>query len=73
MFLEYLLIGFLGYLLLSFCISTLGDKSFIDVAKSPAHIYGLIFLYWWLPLFRIADMKDHNKKIKKASKTNENG
>jgi hypothetical protein len=62
--LEYFLIAFIGYLLLSLCISIIGDYNYREVLKSENHIYAIWLIYWWLPIPRMIDMSNHNDAVK---------
>lgn len=59
MFIEYILIAFCSYLLISLIISIISGYGYKGVLCSPYQMYSLIFLYWWIPLFRIHDMDNY--------------
>ena len=63
MFVEYISILFVVYLLLSGIISVVGGYTYREILAHPAQMLALIFVYWWLPIFRMCDMENHNKSI----------
>lgn len=63
MFCEYLIIGISSYLIMSLLISLFGSYSLKDTLGSVFHFYGIILVYWWIPLFRISDMLEYNKQV----------
>lgn len=65
MFIEYVLIMFGTYLLLSLVIAIIGNYSYRAVLSHYGQLYGLSFLYWWIPIFRMADMDDINTENQK--------
>lgn len=60
---EYVLIGFSTYLLLSLVIALIGGYSYREVLNSGNQVIGLFFIYPWVPIPRMMDMDRHNKKI----------
>jgi hypothetical protein len=56
MFIEYILIAFSTYLILSLIASIIGGYNYREVLCSTNQILALIFIYWWTPLPRIMDM-----------------
>jgi len=61
MAIEYVLIAFSSYLLVSLVISIIGDYNYREVLSSPAQMFGLFFFYWWLPMFRMVDIEEKEK------------
>jgi len=61
MAIEYVLIAFSVYLLISLVISIIGDYNYREVLSSPAQMFGLFLIYWWLPIFRMVDIEEKNK------------
>ena len=53
---EYLLISFTGYLLISLIVAIIGDYNYRSVLTSYGQIYALIGIYWWLPIPRMIDL-----------------
>jgi len=60
MFIEYILIAFSSYLLLSLVIALIGDYTYREVLASPCQMIGVFTLYWWVPIFRMVDMDSYN-------------
>jgi hypothetical protein len=60
MFIEYILIVFCSYLLISFIISFIGGYGYRYILTHWGQLYGIIFLYWWIPFPRMIDMDDEN-------------
>lgn len=63
--LEYLLIAFLGYLIASFCVSTIGGYGYREILISNNQIPTIFIVYWWLPISRMVDMYNHNRLVEK--------
>ena len=63
MFIEYILIAFGTYLILSLVVSIIGGFNYREVLCSFFQLYALMFLYWWVPIFRMIDMENENKCI----------
>ena len=63
MFIEYILIAFCSYLLISFIISFIGEYSYRYILTHQSQAYGLAGLYWWIPFPRMQDMEAENKKV----------
>ena len=63
MFIEYILIAFAAYLILSLIVSIIGGFNYREVLCSTNQIGALMFLYWWVPIFRIVDMENENNSI----------
>ena len=63
MFIEYISILFVAYLLLSGIISVIGGYTYREILAHPTQMLALIFIYWWLPMFRMYDMEGHNNSI----------
>ena len=60
-FLEYVIIMFISYLLINFIIYLIdGQDIYRNYLKSTYNIHLFFFVYWWIPLFRIADMDNNN-------------
>jgi hypothetical protein len=59
-FIEYISILFVTYLLASGIIAFIGNILYRDVLCSLGQMYALMLLYWWVPIFRMSDMQDHN-------------
>lgn len=57
-FIEYVLIAFSTYLILSLVIAIIGGYSYRDVLTSQYQMAGLVLLYWWTPLPRMADLEN---------------
>jgi hypothetical protein len=62
-FIEFIIIGFSSYLLISGVIALISWTSYRDVLTHPGQMVGLMLLYWWIPIPRMADMEKHNNKI----------
>jgi hypothetical protein len=60
MFIEYILIAFAAYLILSLVVSIIGGFNYREVLCSTNQICALMFLYWWIPIFRMCDMENEN-------------
>ena len=58
MMIEYIVILFCSYLLLSLIICIIGNYGYREVLTSWYQIYLFLFLYWWIPLFRLYDMEN---------------
>ena len=63
-FIEYVLILFGSYLLLSGVASFIGDYNYREVLCNPGQFIVLIFIYWWIPIPRMVDMEEFNAKNK---------
>jgi hypothetical protein len=59
-FLEYIIIFFIAYLLVSGIVAFIGNISYREVLCSPGQMYAFMLLYWWIPIFRMCDMQHHN-------------
>lgn len=57
-FIEYVLIAFSTYLILSLVIAIIGGYSYREILTSKYQMIGLILLYWWTPLPRMADLEN---------------
>lgn len=55
-FIEYILIAFSAYLVFSLVISIIGGYNYREILCSHNQFYALVLIYWWIPLFRLADM-----------------
>ena len=51
MFIEYVLIMFGTYLLLSLVIAIIGNYNYRYILTHWGQIYGVTCLYWWIPIF----------------------
>jgi hypothetical protein len=60
MFIEYILIAFATYLILSLVISIIGGYTYREVLCSFFQLYAVMLLYWWVPIFRMIDMEKEN-------------
>jgi hypothetical protein len=60
MFIEYILIAFAAYLILSLIVSIIGGFNYREILCSTNQICALIFIYWWTPIFRMIDMENKN-------------
>lgn len=63
-FIEFILIMFCSYLLISGVIALIGGHSYRYVLCSNLQWIGVLFVYWWLPFPRINDIEQHNKNIR---------
>jgi hypothetical protein len=63
MFIEYILIGFSTYLILSLVICIIGGYTYREVLCHPMQFAGLVLIYWWIPVIRMCDMDDHNDSL----------
>lgn len=61
-FLEYILIVFSSYLIISGIIALIGGYNYRFILTSPVQIPATIFFYWWIPIPRVSDMANHNNK-----------
>ena len=62
MFIEYILIAFAAYLILSLVVAIIGGYTYREILCSFFQLYALMFFYWWVPIFRIVDMENENDK-----------
>lgn len=62
---EYVIILISSYLLISLLICLIGGTSYREVLSCPGQMGGLMLLYWWIPIFRMADMEEHNQACRK--------
>ena len=60
MFIEYILIAFAAYLILSLVVSIIGGFNYREVLCSTNQIGTFICIYWWIPIFRMIDMENEN-------------
>lgn len=60
MFLEYILIAFGSYLIISLGVALIGGYNYRSVLCAEGQIAAVIFLYWWIPVFRMIDMSEAN-------------
>jgi hypothetical protein len=60
MFVEFILIMFAAYLILSGVIAIIGGLPYRDVLCSPGQILGVMFCYWWIPIARMCDLEERN-------------
>ena len=60
MFIEYILIAFSTYLILSLVISIIGGFNYREILCSKYQICALVIIYWWTPLPRMIDMEKEN-------------
>jgi hypothetical protein len=58
--LEYISILLLTYLLASGFVAFIGNISYRKILCSTGQMYAFMLLYWWIPIFRMSDMQDHN-------------
>ena len=58
MFIEYILIAFSSYLILSLTISIIGGINYREVLTSYAQIYACLLIYWWTPIPRMLDLSN---------------
>lgn len=63
MFLEYIIILFCSYLLLSLIIAIIGSYGYREILTHPVQVTGFMLVYWWIPLFRIFDIQTKNSQI----------
>lgn len=63
MFIEYILIAFSTYLILSLIVSIIGGFNYREVLCSTNQFYALFLIYWWVPIFRMCDMENENNSI----------
>ena len=64
MFIEYVLVAFASYLVISLAIAIIGGHQYVVVLRSQYQIAGTIFIYWWIPIIRLIDIQRHNDSIK---------
>ena len=60
MFIEYILIAFSSYLILSLVISIIGDINYREVLRHYGQCWGCLFIYWWTPIPRMIDLSNKN-------------
>lgn len=60
MFIEYILIAFSSYLILSLIISIIGNVSYKEVLTDYTQIYASFLIYWWTPIPRMIDLSNKN-------------
>lgn len=66
MFLTYVTIMFITYLTLSAGIAIIGGYTYREILADPKQLAALVFIYSWVPMFRIEDMLNHNKRVTKS-------
>lgn len=59
MFLEYILIAFSSYLILSLTISIIGGISYREVLTDYKQFYACLLIYWWTPIPRMIDLSNN--------------
>lgn len=64
MCIEYILIILGVYLIISLIISLIWGISYRSVLTHPSHLIATLFIYWWLPMFRMCDIDEYNKSLK---------
>jgi hypothetical protein len=57
---EYVVILLSCYFLTGLLVSFVCNIDYRTSLQSEYHIPLLLLLYWWLPVFRMADMENHN-------------
>jgi len=55
---EYVTIMMVTYLIMSGIIALIGDYSYRKVLCHPGQIGLFMFVYSWIPLFRLADIEE---------------
>jgi hypothetical protein len=58
---EYVCILLSSYFITSLLVALIMDINYRISLQGEYHIAFLLLLYWWLPIFRLADMEKHNK------------
>ena len=59
-FLEYISILFITYLICNLFWAFLANVPYVESLRSRYNMYGLVFLYWWIPIFRMCDLENQN-------------
>lgn len=64
-FLEYIGILFITYLICSAIGAFLSHSTYMEALTSiECHLTAFLFIYWWVPLFRMNDMEQRNRMIR---------
>ena len=63
MFINYIIIFLFGYLAFTGLVAFAGRINYRDALGSPNQVMAILFIYWWVPIFRMIDMAEHNERI----------
>lgn len=64
-FLEYVSILFITYFICSAIGAFFCHSSYMEALTNiECHMVAFLFIYWWVPLFRMNDMEQHNRMIR---------
>lgn len=66
MLVEYFAILFATYFITACIVCTITNDNLRLVLTSPYQVYPTLLVYWWIPLVRLSDMADANKKAKRV-------
>ena len=61
---EYLLIAFSAYFILTGIIAAIGNVNYRELLCSSGQMYAISMIYWWIPIPRMCDMDNHNENIR---------
>lgn len=68
MFLEYVAILFASYFILTILWAIMAGCPYLEALRAPQQSGGFVLIYWWIPLFRMQDINDHNEEVDRQAR-----